>query len=203
MGRIKGRKPEETREAVLQAATDAFAEYGFANATLGTIATNAGVTAATLPYHFGDKQGLYDAVIDGIYQDMIAYGEQFDREASFPEVMAQVYLWSCDRRNSVRVLIRSVIESGSLDRQHRETRVAPAIKIIATMASQRWGIPFERCREAIVALTHLTTRFVTNSMADNMAVFGVATEEECHARIVSMLQRVGCFLLGIPAPEEL
>ena len=73
MPRIKGRRPETTRGAVLEAAVWAFAEYGFENATLATIAHKAGVTAATLPYHFTDKQGLWDAVIESFYKDLLAF----------------------------------------------------------------------------------------------------------------------------------
>ncbi len=45
----------------MQAATQCFAEAGFAGATTRSVAEKAGVNVATLHYHFGNKESLYNS----------------------------------------------------------------------------------------------------------------------------------------------
>src|SRR5216683_3872831 len=56
--------PAETRERLLEAAGAVFSESGFRNATVRDIVTRAGANIAAVNYHFGDKEGLYSAVLE-------------------------------------------------------------------------------------------------------------------------------------------
>jgi TetR/AcrR family transcriptional regulator len=56
-----------SRERILDAATVAFARDGFDGATMGRIATEAGVSSALPAYFFADKRGLHDAVLERQY----------------------------------------------------------------------------------------------------------------------------------------
>ena len=55
-----------TRNRLIEAGLDIFGVHGFAAATTRTIADRAGVNLAAIPYHFGGKEGLYNAVIEFI-----------------------------------------------------------------------------------------------------------------------------------------
>ncbi len=55
--------PTETRERILEAAGQAFAEQGFGGATVDEIARRAGVNKAMLYYHVGDKAELFAEVV--------------------------------------------------------------------------------------------------------------------------------------------
>lgn len=199
MGRIKGRKPEETRAAVLAAAVKTFAERGFANATLGMIAERAGVTAATLPYHYGDKRGLYDAVVDSIYKDLLAFGPSLAGASGLREVLGTIYLWAESRRDAIRVMLRSIIEEGGLGDDLRERRMAPVLDAMSRLIAAHYQRPVREAREMVVTLTHLIMRFATNTDRDNCVAFDVATSEEARERIIDILHRVGANLLGMPA----
>ncbi|WP_115717585.1 CerR family C-terminal domain-containing protein [Gallaecimonas mangrovi] len=55
-----------TRDALIQTATRVFAEDGFHGVSTRTIANEAGVNQALIGYHFGNKEGLYQAVFQSI-----------------------------------------------------------------------------------------------------------------------------------------
>jgi TetR/AcrR family transcriptional regulator, regulator of cefoperazone and chloramphenicol sensitivity len=52
-----------TREQLLDAASEVFAELGFRNATVREICQRAGANIAAINYHFGDKEALYTEVV--------------------------------------------------------------------------------------------------------------------------------------------
>lgn len=55
-------KPKTTKERLLEAACIVFAEKGYRDATVAEICEAAEANIASVNYHFGDKETLYDAV---------------------------------------------------------------------------------------------------------------------------------------------
>ncbi len=64
---IVTRDPERTRAAILRAATAEITAKGLTGARVDAIATRAGVNKRMLYHYFGDKQGLYLAVLENTY----------------------------------------------------------------------------------------------------------------------------------------
>jgi TetR/AcrR family transcriptional regulator len=60
-------KPEQSREAILQAAVREFSREGIAGARTDAIARQAKVNKALLYYYFKDKEALYSAVLDQVF----------------------------------------------------------------------------------------------------------------------------------------
>ena len=54
---------EKTRDKILNAAGEVFAEQGFEGATIRAITERAGVNVAAVNYHFRDKAELYTLVV--------------------------------------------------------------------------------------------------------------------------------------------
>jgi hypothetical protein len=65
LARKRVRAPEAHREAILEAARAAFAERGYARATIREIAGRAGVTHGLVMRHFGSKEQLFLAAVPG------------------------------------------------------------------------------------------------------------------------------------------
>ncbi|MEA3365331.1 MAG: TetR family transcriptional regulator, partial [Candidatus Hydrogenedentes bacterium] len=55
---------EETRGKILLAALRVFGEKGYRDATHAEICHRAGVNTAAINYHFGSKEGLYQAAYE-------------------------------------------------------------------------------------------------------------------------------------------
>jgi TetR/AcrR family transcriptional regulator len=62
-------RPEESRTAILQAAIREFAREGIAGARTDAIAKAAKVNKALLYYYFHDKNALYGAALDHVFQE--------------------------------------------------------------------------------------------------------------------------------------
>ena len=67
----KARKdPESMKAKILFAARDLFAEYGYHGVTTRMIAKEVGIDISTLHYHWGDKEALYEAVIEDLTDEI-------------------------------------------------------------------------------------------------------------------------------------
>ncbi len=62
------RQGEATRERILEAAVEAFAEMGFRGASTREIARRAGTNQGLITYHFRNKDELWRAAVDGILE---------------------------------------------------------------------------------------------------------------------------------------
>src|SRR5262245_30027668 len=67
-------RSEQMEARILAAAIEEFSEYGFAGARIERISQRAGTVDRMLYYYYGNKERLYQAVLEKIYADMI--GEQ-------------------------------------------------------------------------------------------------------------------------------
>jgi len=63
------------RARLLQAATDAFAEFGYEGASLRTIADTAGVSFQLIAYYFGSKEELWAATVDYLFERYLETGK--------------------------------------------------------------------------------------------------------------------------------
>ena len=67
------KRTEGFDEAILQHAKQEFLENGYENASLRTIAQNAGVSTSTIYTRFGDKEGLFQALVGPVGEELLSY----------------------------------------------------------------------------------------------------------------------------------
>ena len=64
------RNPARTRLAIIEAATQEFAEFGIGGARIDAIALRAGLNKRLLYYYFGNKEDLFQAVLERAYESI-------------------------------------------------------------------------------------------------------------------------------------
>ncbi|MEI5999793.1 TetR family transcriptional regulator [Paraburkholderia bengalensis] len=72
------RDPEGTRRRILDAATQQFSAHGLAGARVDAIAAAADTNERMLYYYFQSKEGLYVAVLEGMYVEFANHGVNED-----------------------------------------------------------------------------------------------------------------------------
>ncbi|SHL67438.1 TetR/AcrR family transcriptional regulator [Roseibium suaedae] len=72
MARSRAEMMQETRAKLIAAARKAFAEKGYADASMDELTAAAGLTRGALYHNFGDKRGLLAAVVNQIDEEMAA-----------------------------------------------------------------------------------------------------------------------------------
>lgn len=87
-----------TQKSILDAAEREFASFGLAGARTEEIAKETGVTKAMIHHYFGTKEGLYEAVVERIINNMVATIGKLKLETMAPD-------------EAIRALILSLIET--------------------------------------------------------------------------------------------
>ena len=73
---VREKKMAATRKKLIEVARRTFAEYGYADTSMDKLTAEAGLTRGALYHHFGDKRGLFAAVVDQIDSEMASSAQQ-------------------------------------------------------------------------------------------------------------------------------
>ncbi|ANK84278.1 MULTISPECIES: TetR/AcrR family transcriptional regulator [unclassified Rhizobium] len=82
MAKKRSETMEENRVKLIAAARKAFAEKGYAAASMDELTAEAGLTRGALYHNFGDKRGLLAAVVDQIDTEMASRAKEIGARAS-------------------------------------------------------------------------------------------------------------------------
>jgi AcrR family transcriptional regulator len=90
-GRPRRRDAAATREALLAAGAELFAERGYDGVPGAAIAQKAGVNKALINYYFGGKRKLYLAIVSATFGEIVAGVERLaDSPRPAPEVLREL-----------------------------------------------------------------------------------------------------------------
>ncbi|MCB9664858.1 MAG: TetR/AcrR family transcriptional regulator [Alphaproteobacteria bacterium] len=158
-----------TRERILEVAIPLFAEHGFAGTSVRMVGQGASVNVATLAYHFDDKEGLYRACIERLYEDLSALdvpppGPGVDPLADFVRT-AWAYVRS--RRTHVRLLHRHLLDRGHHHEAFRTRWMTPLLHAADPLFDGlRPDLDDTGRRLILFTSMHLLVRFVLDDPAD-------------------------------------
>jgi len=97
MPRRRNTRGDDTGDAILRAALSAFSEKGFDAASTRSIASQAGVDHGLIRYHFGTKQKLWQAAVEGAFGKL----EEATRDHDIDEIT--------DERERIRSMVRGYV----------------------------------------------------------------------------------------------
>jgi AcrR family transcriptional regulator len=86
------RPSQATRSKIVRAAVLVFAEHGYDGASIRAIVARADVNQAAINYHFGNKEGLYRAVLKLALQALTAGDGAGTAEAPSPEAALRAFV---------------------------------------------------------------------------------------------------------------
>lgn len=124
---IRAQRKRLTREELLQAAREMFADRGYDNVTVAEIAAGAGVSVKTLFQHFRSKEDLLFSDLAETHQRLVNSLRSRDRQQS---VLAAVTEW----------LLNDVEQDSpdSLERFHRTVGNSPAVAALRRRLYEDW-----------------------------------------------------------------
>lgn len=142
---------DATRARLVEAAGEVFAEHGFQATTVREICARAGANIAAVNYHFRDKMGLYDAVLqESICVAKLADLRQLAEQSHSPEIALHQIVNGMLRRMSraaergnwhVRIMAHEMAHPTSgLDRVV-ELAIGPNYSVLRGIISQIVGLP--------------------------------------------------------------
>lgn len=109
-------KPEWTRECLVRAARDIFAQRGFSATTLQDIAEVVGVTRPAIYYHFHSKRDLFNAVLDDVDAAVLtpridAALARVGSAGQLRELLRPVPHDDAEKRSAIAFLVTAVVDS--------------------------------------------------------------------------------------------
>ena len=137
--RARRRDAAATRQALLAAGTELFAERGYDGVPVAAIAAKAGVNKAMINYHFGGKRKLYVAIVSATFAEIVAGIERLaDSERPAPEVLRELVALVGDvatRRHPhfCTMMLREVVAGGKhleSDVMDKPVRILEAVQSI-------------------------------------------------------------------------
>jgi len=125
------RNPERTRSRILSAALKEFAAKGFAGARVDAIARRAAINKRMLYHYFGDKEGLFRAVLRRKIAERQAWAENLSGDPA--ESLTFWFEATCKDTDWVRLLEWEALQNDGdhvIDEKQRLAAVALGLKRI-------------------------------------------------------------------------
>jgi AcrR family transcriptional regulator len=132
-------KNDATERRILDAAIFEFSEHGFAGARIERISQRAETVDRMLYYYFGNKERLYQAVLDKVYADMIGAQRDFVMPDDPVDGMRQLVEHSWDHYvahpDLVRILMNENLLRGAFVNQSEQldATTLPLVQTVSTL----------------------------------------------------------------------
>lgn len=149
----------ETRDRILAAAGEVFADSGFAGARIDDIAERAGVNKAMLYYHVGDKEQLYVAVLTVTVERGLASLSDAVDAAHTPAEKLQSILrtlahFGTSNPRFVPIILREIASGGKTLPDEMLHRMARIFGVVAGVLAE--GMQTGAFRQVDPLLTHVS-----------------------------------------------
>ncbi len=205
--RRPGRPPQKSAaadvpKALLDASRKLFVDRGFHEVSTREIARAAGVNPAMIHYYFGDKEGLYRAMLGDVFDGLVSgLGDiaGHSQERSPIVELLELYVGTLSRNPWVpRLMVREVLSDGAPFREEFIERFArPASRLVpGLMTKEKRKGRLRRDLDPTLATLSLMGMTLFPFLAFPIAsrVFGLKLDDDFHKRFLD--HTVKLFLQG-------
>jgi AcrR family transcriptional regulator len=206
MARPVNADADATRQRMLGAAVQLFAERGLGSTSVRDVAGAAGVSLAMVHHYFGSKDELYDACIDATYAELSTMKGLLALELASAAPLAELFAravvtsfrFAREHRTAVRLLVRAAVSSGELHPRGRKL-LLEALDVVSTAVGARLERPPSELRLPLQSVVFLVARYAAQDERETAAVVGVPVREKHRVReaVEAHLVRVALDLFGL------
>jgi AcrR family transcriptional regulator len=183
-----------TRARILEAAQNRFGAEGPGSVSVRDVAAHAGVSLATVHHYFGTKDRLYQASVEAMYEELQGLLENLDpstiegedRATTLATLVSGAFVFARQHRETLRLLMRSVLDQGELSEPLRERFQLPTLLQGAALLHRLTGVSALKARLSLQSLVHVVLRYALSSDRELEALTG-AKGEEARSIIVAHL----------------
>lgn len=139
-----------TRQLLIETAGRVFAERGYADATSKEICERAGVPMASVNYHFGSRDGLYETVLIAAHQQVVSLDELKALAADIEDPAARLRTVFTHLARAAthagapwgfRVVLREIITPSAAMPALVEKAIRPKAAFMLSLVSAAMGLP--------------------------------------------------------------
>jgi AcrR family transcriptional regulator len=196
---------QTAQDKLLLAATTLFADKGFAKTSTREICTEAGVNVAAIHYHYGDKAGLYKAVLRQPIEVVVAQLAQFDEPSMGLEASLQRFLsamlspWTDDQTGTkvMRLHLREMVDPTPEYKAMVALAVLPQHEALARMLARHVGAskPDDALRQLAFALVAMVNDYAMSREFMEMLAPTLVTGSGARERVLARLVGYGLALV--------
>lgn len=207
MARPVAADADATRARILAAAVQLVAERGIAGTTVRDIAAAARVSLATVLHYFGSKDGLYDACVQAMDDELGALRAELLGAAgpgtSPADVLGRMVrrAWAFARAHRVahRIVLRMILDEGGMPRSRLDTLLRPSLDDAEHILAPLLGVSPLRARLTMQTLVQLVARYAICGDEELLLITGAADAEGAARIVGDHLVDLACGLLLSPA----
>jgi TetR/AcrR family transcriptional regulator len=189
---------KQTREEILRAAEQVFAERGYAGARMDDVAAEVGIKRASMVYYFRDKRSLYGALLEDVFGHLLRQHRAVltGPGTALERILGSVDVWAhavAQRPGVVRILVWETARVRRASAAPLAAEVAPIFTTIAdAIAAGQCDGSFRKAVDPLRFLMIVTgaTAFLTLGMRVMTAGAEPLPATELRAELRALVQRI-------------
>jgi TetR/AcrR family transcriptional regulator len=201
------RSEGDGRQRILQAARQRFAAAGYAGTSTTEIARLAAVTHPLVHHHFGNKEGLWRAVVDELFADLPQIVADTDYRHDvigwLEQTMGRLVVYAATHREMAGLIAREGTTVGEHASYLMDRHLRPIFQMVidAIAWGQRDGVVVADSKPAVLCFVALGAGVHVFNVSAHAREFGVDVDDpDVRAEIAAVFRRL--MFTGLIVPRS-